>query len=377
MRIAVNARFLIKNKMEGMGWFTYEVVRRLVETYPEHEYYLFFDRPDESLFLEHKNVHSVVLFPPSRHPFLHLIWFEWAVANALKKYKIDVFFSPDNFLTLRTKVPTVLVTHDIAHRHFPDQVSFFDRWYYRILVPRFLRKAQKIVAVSSFTKEDIVRNYQIDPHKIVVACNGCREAFRPLNEVEKKHIRAQYAEGKPYFFYVGAIQPRKNIHRLIRAFDAFKSETGGDIKLLLGGRFAWKTGAVKTAFEQARHRADILFTGYLPESELPKVMGGAFAFVYPSLFEGFGIPILEAMFCDVPVITSNVSSMPEVAGEAGILVTPTDEFEIKAAMRRYWEDPHLYRQKVAAGRKQRSKFNWERAAEVVYDSLLGVAKAKG
>ena len=129
MRIAVNTRFLLKNKLEGIGWFTYETVKRLVENHPEHEFYFFFDRPFEEEFIFGKNVHPIVLFPPARHPVLYFIWFEYSVANALKVYKIDVFLSPDNFLTLRTKVPTVLVTHDIAHLHFPEQVNFFDRKY--------------------------------------------------------------------------------------------------------------------------------------------------------------------------------------------------------------------------------------------------------
>jgi glycosyltransferase involved in cell wall biosynthesis len=370
MRIAVNTRFLLKNKLEGIGWFTFETVKRLVQNHPEHEFYFFFDRPFEEAFIFGNNVHPVVLFPPARHPFLYLIWFEWSIANALKKYKIDVFLSPDNFLTLRTNVPTVLVTHDIAHLHFPEQVKFFDRKYYQFFIPKFHQKATRIVSVSEYTKQDIVKYYGIDSEKIDVACNGCRKIFKPITNTEKVKIRAEYSEGQQYFFYVGAIQPRKNVHRLIRAFDLFKERTKSPMKLLLGGRFAWKTGDVKTAFENASHQKDIVFLGYLSEEELTKIIASAYAFVYVSLFEGFGIPLLEAMNCDIPVITSDVSSMPEVAGNAGILVNPNETAAISDAMVRIVEDEGLYRQLIENGRLQRQKFTWDLASEVLYKNLM-------
>jgi glycosyltransferase involved in cell wall biosynthesis len=369
MRIAVNTRFLLKNKLEGIGWFTYETVKRLVENHPEHEFYFFFDRPFEEEFIFGKNVHPIVLFPPARHPVLYFIWFEYSVANALKVYKIDVFLSPDNFLTLRTKVPTVLVTHDIAHLHFPEQVNFFDRKYYQFFIPKFHKKATRIVTVSNYTKQDIVKNYGIEPKRIDVACNGCRDIFKPLNESERIEIRNKYSENQEYFFYVGAIQPRKNVHRLIEAFDLFNSQTNAPQKLLLGGRFAWKTGEVKTAFDNSSHQEDIVFLGYLSEDELWRIMASAFAFVYVSLFEGFGIPLLEAMNCDIPLITSDKSSLPEVAGNAGILVNPYDLNSIAMAMRQLLEDSHLYNQMIENGKQQRDQFSWDFAAEILYKNI--------
>jgi glycosyltransferase involved in cell wall biosynthesis len=142
------------------------------------------------------------------------------------------------------------------------------------------------------------------------------------------------------------------------------------MKLLLGGRFAWKTGDVKTAFENASHQKDIVFLGYLSEEELTKIIASAYAFVYVSLFEGFGIPLLEAMNCDIPVITSDVSSMPEVAGNAGILVNPNETAAISDAMVRIVEDEGLYRQLIENGRLQRQKFTWDLASEVLYKNLM-------
>ncbi len=369
MKIAVNTRVLLKNKLEGIGRFTHEVLLRMVEKHPEDEFIFFFDRPFNPEFVYAPNVTPVVLFPPARHPILFFWWFEWSVARALKRFQPDVFLSPDNFLSLRTPVKTVLVVHDIFFVHHPEMFPASQRRYYEFFCPRFLRRADGIVAVSEFVKDDIGRHFPAAAEKIVAACNGCREGYHPLQTAEIQKVREKYAKGQPYFFYVGAVHPRKNVHRLIAAFDQFKQATGAPVKLLIAGRFAWKSGEVKTAWEAARFQKDIIFLGYVSDEEAPALTGAALALTYVSLFEGFGIPILEAMHCDVPVITSNVCSMPEVAGEAGLLVNPLSTEEIAGALHQIWQDPFLRQRLVAEGRKQRTKFSWERAEEVVYSQL--------
>lgn len=370
MKIAVNTRFLLINKLEGIGLYTHEVVRRLVAQHPEHEFIFFFDRPFDPSFVFGKNVKPVVLFPPARHPFLFVWWFEWSVRRALRRYKADVFLSPDNFLSLGTKVKTVLVTHDIAHVYYSKQVSFFQRLYYQVFAKKFNERADRIVAVSEYTKADLVRQYGIAPAKISVSGNGCREIFKPLQAIEKQAVRNFFSKGMPYFYYIGAVHPRKNVHRLIAAFDQFKAATGEPHKLLIAGRFAWQAGVVKSAFEAAGYRSDIHFLGYVSDEDAVRLMGAATALVYTSLFEGFGVPVLEAMHAEVPVITSNVSSLPEVAGDAALLVDPTSVEEIAEAMRRIHEDEHLCNKLVANGRLQRTRFNWQEAADVVYEELL-------
>ncbi len=370
MRIAVNTRFLLKNKLEGIGLYTHEVVRRLVEQHPEHEFIFFFDRPYDPDFVFGKNVTPVVLFPPARHPLLFVWWFEWSVRRALRQHKADVFLSPDNFLCLGTKLKTVLVTHDIAHVHFPEQVPLLHRLYYRFFAKKFNLRADRIVAVSEFSKADLVQQYGLSPAKISVSGNGCRDIFKPLQSVEKQGIREEFAEDKPYFHYIGAVHPRKNVHRLIAAFDQFKDETGAPHLLLIAGRFAWQAGEVKSAFEAAKHKADIRFLGYVPDLVAAQLMGAAEALVYVSLFEGFGVPVLEAMYAEVPIITSNAASLPEVAGEAALLVSPSSVEEIAAAMRRIAQDEPLRNRLVANGRSQRTKFTWQRATEIVYNEML-------
>ncbi|MEL6942141.1 MAG: glycosyltransferase family 1 protein [Bacteroidota bacterium] len=370
MRIAINTRFLLKNKLEGIGWFTYEVSKRLVAQHPEHEFVFFFDRPYDPEFVFGKNVKPVILSPPARHPILFYVWFEYAVTRALKKHQIDVFLSPDNFCTLRTKTPTVLVVHDLAYAHFPDQMRLRDRLYYRKFMPFFLKKASHIVTVSEFTKQDILDQHPIDSERISVACNGVRDVFQPLSKEEKNSIQQEFAEGQDYFFYIGSVHPRKNVHRLINAFDLFKKQTQSNLKLLIAGRFSWQTGEVKSAYDKAKYGADIQFLGYVDDELLPKLMGSAFALTYISTFEGFGVPLLEAMHCEIPIITSEKSSMSEVVGDSAILVNPFDIQQISFAMQQMLEKKEIRQKLVEEGIIQRQKYSWEQATQIIYEACL-------
>jgi glycosyltransferase involved in cell wall biosynthesis len=373
VRIAINTRFLLKDRLEGIGWFTFEVVKRLVEQHPEDEFIFLFDRPFSDEFIFGKNVKVEVIFPPARHPLLWYWWFEWSLPKVLRKHQPDVFLSPDNYLSLKSEVKTVLVMHDIAHVHYPEEVPFLARKYYNFFVPKFLNKAERIVTVSKHAKDDIHQVYNINPSKISVVCNGCKDYFKPISLDEKQKVREQYAEGEEYFFYIGAIHPRKNIHRLILAFDLFKKKTDSPIKLLLGGRFAWQTGEIKNAYERAEFKKDIVLLGYMKNEDLPKLMGAALALTYVSLFEGFGIPLLEAMHTETPVITSNVSSMPEVVGDAGLLVDPNSIESIANALEQIYLDEALRKVLVKKGIQQKEKFNWQIATDVVYKALQDTA----
>lgn len=374
MRIAINCRFLLPRRMEGIGRFTWEVARRLAAAHPEHEFVWLFDRPFDNFFLENapSNVSARVVHPPARHPVLWYAWFEWALPWVLQRCQADVFLSPDGYCSLRSRIPAVMVTHDLAHLHFPEAIPPLVRRYYDYFVPRYLRRAERVVAVSAFTAQDIAQQYGIAPEKTSIACNGCAPAFRPLSEAEQQAVRAQYAQGAPYFFYIGAMHPRKNVERLVSAFDQFKTRTGAPLKLLLAGRLAWQTGALQQALEQARHRQDITLLGYVPDEELPLLTGAAFAFAYVSLFEGFGVPVLEAMHCDVPLLCARAAALPEVAGEAALYVDPYKEESIAEGMTALWQDATLRHRLVQAGRLQRRQFSWKRATQVVWDAIAQV-----
>jgi len=374
LTIAVNTRFLLDQRLEGIGWFTYETLRRLVQWHPEHQFIFFFDRSHHPRFVFGDNVTPVVLFPPARHPFLFYAWFEWSVARALKKYQADLFISTDGFLCLNTKVPTLLVIHDIAHVHFSNQVKYLEQRYYNYFMPKFAQKAARIATVSSYSKSDIHQQYQIPNNQIDVVYNGARQDFQPLALSQQASIKNKYADGQDYFFYVGAVHPRKNVHRLITAFDQFKAATQSPLKLLIGGRWAWQTGVVQAAYEAATYKKDIKFLGYLPDEEVPLLMASAFAFTYVSNFEGFGIPILEALYCEVPVITSTASSMPEVAGEAGLLVNPNEVSSIVLAMTELFENKQLRADLSAKAQLQRQKFSWDLTTKRLDSSIHKIIK---
>ena len=369
MRIAVNTRFLLKNKLEGIGWVTYELVRRLVQQHPEDEFLFFFDRAFSPEFIFAENVSPIILNPPARHPFLWYYWFEFSIAKALKKHKADIFLSPDGYCSLSSSIKTVMITHDLAHLHFPDHIPFLVKKYYNYFVPKYLQRADKIVAVSAFTKQDIIQQYGIDSQKIQVIPNACRSDFKLIGEVEKLKVREQYAKGEAYFFYLGAVHPRKNVHSLIRAFDLFKQKNNTATQLLIGGRFAWQTGLVKEAYDQAVCKKDIHFLGYLEDKEAARIMAAATGFVYLSTFEGFGLPVLEAINCEVPVICSNVSSLPEVAGEAALLVNPNDIEEIARTMLHLSATKTLQEDLILKAQQQKLNFSWDQSAAQLYTLL--------
>jgi glycosyltransferase involved in cell wall biosynthesis len=365
-RIAVNTRFLIKNKLEGIGLFTYEALKHITQTHPDIEFYFLFDRPFDVEFIFGENVKPVVLFPQARHPFLWYWWFEVSVNRWMAKNKPDLFLSPDGYCCLKTEVPQVMVIHDLAYEHFAGHVYGLATRYYRYFMPRYARKVQRIATVSEFTKSDIVTLYHIAPDKIDVVYNGAKEVYKPVNNDVKSKIKAAYANNCSYFLYVGSIHPRKNIKNLLLAFEQFKTETGSDFKLILVGRKAWDFEDVDQAYSKMKYRDDVKFMGHLPPAELANITASAYAMVYVSLFEGFGIPIIEAMSCEVPVITSNTTSMPEVAGDAALLVNPLSITEISGAMKKLVEDVHLKDDLIAKGEIQLQKFSWQLTGEKLW-----------
>jgi len=357
-KIAVNTRFLIKNKLEGIGLFTYESLKLITRNHPEIDFYFLFDRNFDAEFIFGENVKPVVLFPQARHPFLWYWWFEISAARWLNKNKPDLFLSTDGYGCLNTKVPQVLVIHDLSYEHYKDQMSATARRYYQYFMPRFAHKAERIATVSEFSKNDVIRQYGIAPDKIDVVYNGSKDVYRPLDEAAKTKIKNQYTGGRDYLIYVGAIHPRKNVKNLLLAFDKFKKETNSPFKLLMVGRKAWDYAEVENVHAQMQFKDDVKFVGHIPPQELAAIVASAHCMMYVSLFEGFGIPIIEAMSCDVPVITSNTTSMPEVAGDAAILVNPVSVDEISTAMKNITGDSSLRSALIEKGRQQIKKFGW-------------------
>jgi glycosyltransferase involved in cell wall biosynthesis len=376
MRIAVNARFLLANKLEGIGRFTYETMQRITRNHPEHEFIFLFDRPYDKEFVFASNVIPVVLYPQARHPFLYYWFFNLSVTKALAKYKADVFVSTDGYLSLRTNVPQLAVMHDLAFLHFKQGINKLEYKYYTYFFPKYARKAARLVAVSNYTKQDIITQFNINPNKIDVVYNAPSIGFEPISETQKNEIKQKYTNGQSYFCYVGAMHPRKNIETLLKAFDAYKSSTQNNFKLVIVGRKAWQSKNIEETYNNLKYQADIIFTGRVTEGDLYHITAAAYAMVYIPYFEGFGLPIVEAMACNVPVITSNITSMPEVAGEAGVLVSPYDVKQVTDAMIKLTNNQDFYQQKTLASAKRKLDFSWDDSALKFWDSIMHAASLK-
>jgi glycosyltransferase involved in cell wall biosynthesis len=374
MRIAVNTRLLIKNKLDGIGWFSFEILKRICIQHPEHQFLFFFDRPYDPEFIFSKNIIPVVLGPPARHPVLWYLWFEFSVYNALRKYNADLFFSPDGYLSLRSEVPSVAVIHDINFFHRPKDLPFLTGIYYNHFFPRFARKAVKVCTVSEYSKNDIAGSYNIPFSKIEVHYNGANSIFGPVDENQKDSIRKEFSHGKPYFIFVGNIHPRKNIVNLLKAFDHFRGLSGKDIKLIIAGEKVFKNQDLDRVYSRMVYRTDVIFTGHLKTTVLRDVLASAEALTFVPFFEGFGLPVLEAMYCDVPVITSEVTSLPEIAGNAALYADPSDYKSISDAMKRLVFSPRVRDELIEKGRLRRQQFSWDKTAEGLWKTIENCLK---
>lgn len=376
MRIAVNTRLLLPGRLDGIGWFTAETLERIVKAHPEHEFYFFFDRKYDDRFVYGPNVHPVVLCPQARHPVLWYLFFEVAVRRALKRYKIDLFLSPDGYITLGTKVPTLSVIHDINFEHSNDYLKPSHQRYMTYFFPQFARYSTRIATVSEFSKQDIASVYHIEQEKIDVVFDGAHKGYHPLNDEERQRVVRDCMHGRRYFIFVSTILKRKNLATLLTAFDRFKEHDTYDMMLLVVGQKVWWQDELKAAYDRMKHKEDVVFWGRAEAEMLANLMGAATALVYPSFFEGFGIPIVEAFQAEVPVITSNATSMPEVAGDAALLIDPRNVEELSDALYRTATDAGLREELVKRGRARRKLFSWDITAEKLWDSMMKTVKEK-
>lgn len=369
MRIAINTRFLLPHKMEGFGWYTYEITKRLVENHPEHTFIFFFDRKFDPKFIFGKNVEPVVLNPPARHPILFKIWFDWSVKRALKKHKADLFFSPDGYLSLTTSLPQIAVMHDLNFEHNPQDLKPAMLNYYTSYFPRFAEKAAHIITVSEYSKQDICETYGVSSSKVTAIWNGASEVFQPLSEAVKETVRNTHTDGKPYFLFVGAIHPRKNVPRLIEAFAKYRlTHPNAAEELVIVGTELWNNAGFDLAIaEEVKNH--IRLTGHVSIEVLAQLMGSAKLFTFVPYFEGFGIPLVEAMRCGTPILAGDRTSLPEVAGEAALYCNPFDVDDIASKLGQLTNDGDLRNSLSKKGLERATQFSWDHAAEKVWDVI--------
>jgi glycosyltransferase involved in cell wall biosynthesis len=370
MQIVVNTRLLLKNKLDGIGWFTFQTLKHITKRHPEVHFVFLFDRPYDEDFIFSDNVTPLILSPQARHPVLYHIWFQFSVKSLLNKMKPDLFLSPDGFVCLGATCKQLVVMHDINFHHHKKDLKWFTSKYYNYFFPRFAARADRIATVSNYSKKDIASSYNMAPEKIDVVYNGINQFFRPIVADEQQKTRTHFAAGKNYFVYVGSLLPRKNIVNLVKAFALFKAESGSDLKLLLAGRHYWGITDIYKAIKDAKLEGEVIFTGRLADEDMAAVLGSALALTFVPYYEGFGIPLVEAMQAGVPIITSKVTSLPEVAADAALLVNPLDPEEIKNAMMRIYQDNSLRKDLIEKGFLQKNQFSWEKSAELLWQSVL-------
>ena len=370
MRIAVNTRFLLNAYLEGYGYFIYETLKRITAHHPEHEFIFIFDRPYDRRFIFSSNVTAVVTGPPARHPLLWKLWYDVKVPGILKKHKADVFLSLDGFCSLATQVPQCIVIHDLSFIHYPKFIPASHLYFLKRYTPRFLAKAGRIATVSAFSKNDIQKHYSVDPYKIDIVYSAAKNIFKPVSQETREQVKKKYSNGHEYFLYTGAIHPRKNLLTLLKAFSVLKKKQKSNIRLILAGRMAWKNESFIEALKTYKYRDDVLVTGYLPEQELVNLTGSAYALVYPSLWEGFGVPVLEAMRCEVPVITSRNSAMQEIAGDAALYADPDSFHDLAEQMMLLYKDERIREELIQKGRSVEASFTWDRTANLLWETLM-------
>jgi len=356
MHIGIDASRAAVAARTGTEWYSLQVIRRLVTLDAEDTYTLYSRAPLPA---------EVPLAPPRVTarvmPFPRL-WTHARLSWEMTRRPPDVLWVPAHVLPLVHPRRAVVTIHDLGYLHHPESHPALHRLYLRLSTAWSARAATHLIAVSQATKSDLVREYDVSPDKVTVVYHGVDERFRPVDDpTTLAAVRQRYGIAGPYVLYVGTLQPRKNLVRLVEAFAQILPPLVGGV-LVLAGRKGWLYDAIFETVARLGLTGRVIFPGYVDAADVPSLMAGAQLFVLPSLYEGFGLPVAEALACGVPVVCANVSSLPEVAGDAALLVDPTDVDALAGAMRRALTDEPLRRDLIARGFRQAARFSWDRCA---------------
>ena len=371
MRIGIEAQRIFRKNKHGMDYVVLQEIKELQQIDTENEYYVFV-KPGEDRCVESTgNVHIIELNCPT-----YPLWEQWALPKAAKKYHVDLLHCTSNTAPIWCDIPLVLTLHDIIFLEPRDKQnhSLYQNmgWFYRrLVVPRILDKCKRIITVSNFEKENIIKKLGIPTERMVMIYNGYNDWFKPQEDHES--IYKKYIEEAGYFFFLGNTDPKKNTERTLVAYSNYLKQSKTKRKLLMADLAKDYLNGIIERNGIDNIRENIVMPGYIVNSDLPFIYNNAFAFLYTSLRESFGIPLLEGMACGVPVITSNTSSMPEIGGKDAILINPESSEEITQAMLRLENDEVFYQQQKAVGLERASHFSWRKTAEellTLYEDVL-------
>ena len=385
MRIGIDIRCLSDGKRTGVEEYTINLLENLFELDKKNQYILFLNSYndshfDERIFAQFKNV-SVKRFNYPNKLLNFCFWYlRWPHIDKMLG-GVDLFFMPNiNFVALSAKAKLILTIHDLSYEIFPETFSFKRRAWHHFINPRTLcLRAEKIIAVSDSSRADIISRYGINPKKIERIYNGAPYEMMQLDRNDPKLIEVKEKYHLPFnfIFYLGTIEPRKNIAAIVKAYDQLRSLNNPQLdryKLVIAGGKGWKIDNILQTMRNAKFTNDIIFTSCILNQDKAATYTLASLFVYPSFFEGFGIPVLEAMRCGVPVITSNCSALPEVVDQGAVMIDPDKPDELYLAMKEVLLNREFHQQLSNQGLRQAVRFNWRTSAR---ETLSIFEKMKG
>jgi glycosyltransferase involved in cell wall biosynthesis len=361
------------HRRAGLGRYAESLTRALVAAHPER-YALFYNRErgvEPLAGLEHLPTRTVAL---GYKPWRMAVWLGQLARVPFNRVMpgATLFHATEHLLPPLRGIPTVLTVHDLIFRHMPEHHKRLNRWYLNLTLPLYCRRATHVIAISQHTKRDLIEAYALDPRKISVIYEAADPQFVPQPPAVVEAARARYGLPRRYLLFVGTIEPRKNLTRLLEAFESLHAEGLSDGLVIVGQR-GWLYEHFFARLERSPAREAVRLPGFVPDPDLVALYAGAQALAFPSLYEGFGLPVLEAMACGTPVVTANASSLPEIGGEAALYCDPTAVEDLTSTLRRLLGDAPLRERLRAQGLERAACFSWERTAratERVYKRLL-------
>lgn len=380
MHIAINAHLLAHTRSfrrAGVSHYIEQLLQHLARVDSTNRYSIYTTRGLEAEALglpAHFAVRSSHL--PTINPRIRIPWEQFLAPLLLRMSGAELFHGTLNVIPLACPIPSVVTIHDLAFIRFPGTFRAYNRTYLDLATRTSVRRAARILAVSEHTRREVIGLLGVPPERVAVTYNAARAHFRPPDPAVLAHFRTRHNLPETFVLYVGTLEPRKNLTTLLEAYGQVVRERR--VPLLIGGGKGWLYQPVFERLEALGLREHVHFVGYIEEQELPLWYAAATLFVFPSLYEGFGMPPLEAMACGTPVVTSNSASLPEVVGDAGLLVSPTDVEALAAAIVRLLHDPDLHAELRQRGLQRAHHFSWRKTAErtlAVYEQTLLTAPA--